>query len=81
MYCITSDFDVIEVDFPIDESAVAFDNYLDAAVAAKEMRTGKTLSKYKQISSDEYRYSHLIDTDPLGLLSYSESKRGIKNDS
>lgn len=80
MYCITKDFNVIEVDFPIEGNSGEFDNYLDAAVAANEMRTGTTLSKYKLISSDEYRQSHLIDDDPLGLLKYSESKRGNKDD-
>lgn len=57
-----------------------FESYIDAYIFAKEMSGNISLEKYKEIKSDEYVYSHLIDSDTTelekDLNNYSKKKRG-----
>ena len=57
-----------------------FESYIDAYIFAKEMSGNIGLEKYKEIKSDEYVYSHLIDSDTTelekDLNNYSKKKRG-----
>lgn len=60
-----------------------YDNYIDAAVRAKELQSQYSLEKYKEHTSDKYRLSHLLETDSTELEkdinSYSEKKRKERN--
>ena len=60
-----------------------FESYIDAYIFAKEMSGNISLEKYKEIKSDEYVYSHLIDSDTTelekDLNNYSKKKRGENN--
>lgn len=57
-----------------------FESYIDAYIYAKEMSGNISLEKYKEVKSDEYVYSHLIDSDTTelekDLNNYSKKKRG-----
>lgn len=57
-----------------------FESYIDAYIFAKEMNGNISLEKYKEVKSDEYVYSHLIDSDTTelekDLNNYSKKKRG-----
>lgn len=57
-----------------------FESYIDAYIFAKEMSGNISLEKYKEIKSDKYVYSHLIDSDTTelekDLNNYSKKKRG-----
>ena len=57
-----------------------FESYIDAYIFAKEMSGNISLEKYKEVKSDEYVYSHLIDSDTTelekDLNNYSKKKRG-----
>ena len=57
-----------------------FESYIDAYIFAKEMSGNISLEKYKEIKSDEYVYSHLMDSDTTelekDLNNYSKKKRG-----
>ena len=59
-----------------------FESYIDAYIFAKEMSGNISLEKYKEIKSDEYVYSHLMDSDTTelekDLNNYSKKKRGEK---
>lgn len=60
-----------------------FESYIDAYIFAKEMSGNISLEKYKEIKSDEYVYSHLMDSDTTelekDLNNYSKKKRGENN--
>lgn len=62
------------------EDSGEFESYIDAYIFAKEMNGNISLEKYKEVKSDEYVYSHLIDSDTTelekDLNSYSKKKRG-----
>ena len=62
------------------EDSGEFESYIDAYIFAKEMGGNISLEKYKEIKSDEYVYSHLIDSDTTelekDLNNYSKKKRG-----
>ena len=62
------------------EDSGEFESYIDAYIFAKEMNGNISLEKYKEIKSDEYVYSHLIDSDTTelekDLNNYSKKKRG-----
>ena len=59
-----------------------FESYIDAYIFAKEMSGNISLEKYKEVKSDEYVYSHLMDSDTTelekDLNNYSKKKRGEK---
>lgn len=63
-----------------NEDSGEFESYIDAYIFAKEMSGNISLEKYKEIKSDEYVYSHLIDSDTTelekDLNNYSKKKRG-----
>jgi hypothetical protein len=63
-----------------DTDSGEFESYIDAYVFAKEMSGNISLEKYKEVKSDEYVYSHLIDSDTTelekDLNNYSKKKRG-----
>jgi len=63
-----------------DNDSGEFESYIDAYVFAKEMSGNISLEKYKEIKSDEYVYSHLIDSNTTelekDLNNYSKKKRG-----
>ncbi len=62
------------------EDSGEFESYIDAYIYAKEMSGNISLEKYKEVKSDEYMYSHLIDSDTTelekDLNNYSKKKRG-----
>lgn len=62
------------------EDSGEFESYIDAYIFAKEMSGNISLEKYKEVKSDEYVYSHLIDSDTTelekDLNNYSKKKRG-----
>lgn len=62
------------------EDSGEFESYIDAYIFAKEMNGNISLEKYKKVKSDEYMYSHLIDSDTTelekDLNNYSKKKRG-----
>lgn len=62
------------------EDSGEFESYIDAYIFAKEMNGNISLEKYKEVKSDEYVYSHLIDSDTTklekDLNNYSKKKRG-----
>lgn len=62
------------------EDSGEFESYIDAYIYAKEMSGNISLEKYKEVKSDEYVYSHLIDSDTTelekDLNNYSKKKRG-----
>lgn len=63
-----------------NEDSGEFESYIDAYIFAKEMNGNISLEKYKKVKSDEYMYSHLIDSDTTelekDLNNYSKKKRG-----
>lgn len=63
-----------------NEDSGEFESYIDAYIFAKEMNGNISLEKYKKVKSDEYVYSHLIDSDTTelekDLNNYSKKKRG-----
>lgn len=63
-----------------NEDSGEFESYIDAYIFAKEMSGNISLEKYKEVKSDEYMYSHLIDSDTTelekDLNNYSKKKRG-----
>ncbi len=63
-----------------NEDSGEFESYIDAYIFAKEMNGNISLEKYKEVKSDEYVYSHLIDSDTTelekDLNNYSKKKRG-----
>lgn len=63
-----------------DNDSGEFESYIDAYIFAKEMNGNISLEKYKEAKSDEYVYSHLIDSDTTelekDLNNYSKKKRG-----
>ncbi len=63
-----------------DTDSGEFESYIDAYIFAKEMNGNISLEKYKAVKSDEYMYSHLIDSDTTelekDLNNYSKKKRG-----
>lgn len=75
---IGKEYKVSEVQSGEDSSE--FESYIDAYIFAKEMNGNISLEKYKEIKSDEYVYSHLIDSDTTelekDLNNYSKKKRG-----
>lgn len=66
-----------------NEDSGEFESYIDAYIFAKEMNGNISLEKYKEVKSDEYMYSHLIDSDTTelekDLNNYSKKKRGERN--
>ena len=62
-----------------NEDSGEFESYIDAYIFAKEMNGNISLEKYKEVKSDEYVYSHLIDSDTTelekDLNNYSKKKR------
>ena len=77
---IGKEYNVSEVQSSDDSGE--FESYIDAYVFAKEMSGNISLEKYKEVKSDEYVYSHLIDSDTTelekDLNNYSKKKRGEK---
>ena len=75
---IGKEYKVSEV--PSNEDSKEFESYIDAYIFAKEMNGNISLEKYKKVKSDEYVYSHLIDSDTTelekDLNNYSKKKRG-----
>lgn len=75
---IGKEYKVSEVQSGEDSSE--FESYIDAYIFAKEMNGNISLEKYKEVKSDEYVYSHLIDSDTTelekDLNNYSKKKRG-----
>ena len=77
---IGKEYNVSEVQSSDDSGE--FESYIDAYIYAKEMSGNISLEKYKEVKSDEYVYSHLIDSDTTelekDLNNYSKKKRGEK---
>lgn len=75
---IGKEYKVSEVQSNADSGE--FESYIDAYIFAKEMNGNISLEKYKEVKSDEYVYSHLIDSDTTelekDLNNYSKKKRG-----